>query len=320
MSDVEIDRPAAVADARGPRPRGRARYNRAMKFVRRAHLFAGLFMTPWVFLYGITALLFNHPDAFPDAKVIRFGRSTLAGTPLAEAPLPAALAARVVAAINTANAKTSNPTAYRLAHPVQAGYASDFFASAHGDGQEHFVRIDLARGKGTVSSQLELAENPVPFVTEGGVKLEPPPMEPLTRAVPGLLGRLGIPGAKAVDRSLPPDLSFLMDGDGRTWRVTYSLQNGQVSGRPETEARPISTRSYLLRLHVAHEYPSELGVRWFWAAAVDAMFLSMVGWGLTGLLMWWQMRSVRKVGIAVLVASVATAMAVAIGMHQRFTA
>ena len=28
--------------------------------VRRLHLYAGLFMLPWVFLYGITGAMFNH--------------------------------------------------------------------------------------------------------------------------------------------------------------------------------------------------------------------------------------------------------------------
>jgi hypothetical protein len=45
----------------------------------------------------------------------------------------------------------------------------------------------------------------------------------------------------------------------------------------------------------------------------------MVGWGMTGLLMWWQMKNVRWVGIIVLIASAATATAMAIGMHQILT-
>ena len=78
----------------------RVRYNKAMRLVRRAHLYAGLFMTPWVFLYGVTAFLFNHPDVFPDQARYRFQAADLAGTPLENSPPPEAAAADVVAALN----------------------------------------------------------------------------------------------------------------------------------------------------------------------------------------------------------------------------
>ncbi len=50
------------------------------------------------------------------------------------------------------------------------------------------------------------------------------------------------------------------------------------------------------------------------------MFVSMVGWGTTGLLMWWQMKNVRKVGLIVLVASAVVATALTIGMHRILSA
>ncbi|MHC5544437.1 PepSY domain-containing protein, partial [Singulisphaera rosea] len=142
------------------------------------------------------------------------------------------------------------------------------------------------------------------------------PMEPVTRALPTLLDRLKIPGDRVVERTTAPDLSFLMEGQGKTWRVTYNAQTGRVSGRAEEEPGALSARGYLLRLHLAHHYPSAIDARWFWAIGVDAMFLSMVGWGSTGFLLWWQMKNVRKVGVVVLIFSVLTAAAVAIGMHR----
>jgi hypothetical protein len=71
-----------------------------------------------------------------------------------------------------------------------------------------------------------------------------------------------------------------------------------------------------MRLHTAHGYPSEFGARWIWAIAVDVMFLCMVGWGVTGLLMWWQMKNVRKIGAVLIALSVVVSLASAIGMHS----
>ena len=140
----------------------------------------------------------------------------------------------------------------------------------------------------------------------------------LSRAVPTILDRSGIKGREPVIRTTP-DLSFLMEGQGKTWRVFYNTQLGRLSGRPEQAPGPLSTRRFLILLHVAHGFPAKLDYRWIWAVTVDLMFVSMVGWGLTGILMWWQMKNVRRVGIAVLCASAAAATALAIGMHQIFT-
>ncbi len=110
------------------------------------------------------------------------------------------------------------------------------------------------------------------------------------------VGRGGAPAA--------PDLNFLMEGEGKVWRVGYNLQTGLLTGRPEDAPRvgePLSNRRFFLRLHTAHGYPSQLNARWIWAVAVDVMFVCMVGWGITGLLMWWQMKNVRRIGVVLLV-------------------
>src|SRR3954465_14895470 len=86
-----------------PRPRSRARIrsHAAMKLVRRSHMYAGLFLIPWVFLYGVTAFLFNHPDAFPDREVRTSSRADAAGTPLECFPTAPTLATAVVDALNS---------------------------------------------------------------------------------------------------------------------------------------------------------------------------------------------------------------------------
>ena len=33
-----------------------------MRWTRRVHMYAGLFMLPWVLMYGTSALFFNHAD------------------------------------------------------------------------------------------------------------------------------------------------------------------------------------------------------------------------------------------------------------------
>ena len=294
-----------------------------MKLLRRAHLYAGLFMVPWVFLYGITALLFNHPDAFADAPSVTFTAAAARGTALGAIPAADALARQVVDSLNRkANAGgEGRPAPYRLVEPGEAGFARDLTATVRGDGKEYTVRLNLADGSGTVRPVERKVARPAPFASKGGIKLASPPFEPASRGFPELLGKMGYAATDVSIRNVP-DLSFLMEGpDHETWRVNYNAGTNQVSGRLDHAGGVGPTlRRELLQLHLAHGYPKQINARWVWAVGVDLMFVSMVGWGATGLAMWWQMKNVRKVGAIVLIASLVVSTLLAIGMHATFVA
>ena len=94
------------------------------------------------------------------------------------------------------------------------------------------------------------------------------------------------------------------------------MQSGRVSviGAGSNE---VTWRRYLLRLHTAHGYPVQRNTRWYWAIAVDAMFATMTFWGLSGVLMWWQIKRTRLIGAACLILSAVVATWLAIGMHTQ---
>lgn len=305
-------RPAPPAPA-GRRSRARVRFNQGMRWVRRAHLYTGLFMTPWVFLYGISGMLFNHPDRFADQSVTRFGPAETRGGPLAGGVRAEAVAGRVLDALETPGAD-----AYRLVRPGEAAFGRDLFALVTAGGQNYSVRVDLEGGRGS----LRFAEPPDARIKRisppGGIKLDPPPFAAVSDALPGVFGRLGLK-ADSVSIRNPPDVSFLAERGGAVSRITYSPTSGAVTARPADVPGPLSLRRFLILLHVAHEFPARINARWFWAIAVDLMFVSMVGWGFTGLLMWWQMKNVRAIGVAVLIASAIAATALGLGMHQILT-
>jgi hypothetical protein len=296
-----------------PKTSRRVRYNQAMRLVRRSHLYAGLFMTPWVFLYGITALLFNHPEAFPDQASRRIESANLAETKLGQLPTAEKLAGQVVEAIDGSG--------YRLVRPGEASFSRELAATARSGGRQYNLRIDLETGQGMVREVVERPKaEPAPFATRGPLRAdEPPPLADPKAALVAVLAKVGLPASEVTVRT-NPELGFLMEGNGRTWRVQYDLATGAISGRPEdAPGEPLSSRRFLTRLHLAHGYPGRLGVRWGWAVAVDLMFASMVGWGITGLLMWWQMKNVRRIGLAVLAMSAVVATMLAVGMHESLT-
>ncbi|HEX3146938.1 MAG TPA: PepSY domain-containing protein [Gemmataceae bacterium] len=309
---------------------------RFLQLVRRTHLYAGLLMLPWSILYGVTAFLFNHPTVFSDQPYVTFDRAALADTPMATPPAPSELAQQVVEALNSRAKPGSN---YALVEPDKARYTRDFaFAVVRRDNQEINVLIDPTGAGGSVRSGEVVppkVEAPAPFAigpapptgprangpvrtaSLDGLKLESPLHERIKAAVPTILERTGFPTGEAEVTSVP-DLAFLMEADGQRWRVTYNAMTGALSGRLATDeppSTPSTTRNFLLRLHSAHGYPYEHGSRWIWAGIVDVMAIVLVFWGLSGLVMWWQLRALRRSGSIVLALSTGAAVAIAIGMR-----
>jgi hypothetical protein len=290
--------------------RTRVRYNRSMKLIRRAHMYAGLFLLPWVFLYGVTAFLFNHPEAFPDREVRTVSRSEAAGTPLGEMPGADELATRVVKAVNDRSGGR-----YRLSASSRATLSRPLTVTASGHGREHSVRYDFDTGEAIIRSTPAAGKPPTDLPDGEVLHLDDSPRERLARGVPALLGKLGIDGDSITIRN-PPDLIFEIEGEGHRWRTAYNLQTERISVRPADDpASQLSSRRFLTGLHLAFGYPSSPGVRWAWAVIVDVMAAAMVVWGCSGLMMWWQMKSLRRFGLVVMMISLTGSVILAIGMH-----
>lgn len=308
---------------------------RCAHLLRRAHLYLGLFLLPWAVLYGVTAFLFNHPDAFSDQPTVRFGRSAVAGTPLETVPTPREQAEQVLAALN---ARHQPATPFTLG-PGEAKYNRDFaFATAKADDRTVSILIDPRTGSGTVRSTPDppkVDTPPPPFATDdrergrparseqnaGGtpalpeaIRLSPSLPERVKAAVPVILERTGFPADTVVVTSVP-DLVFPVVADGQTWTATYNATAGTVTGTPVTPPTTPTWRQYLLRLHTAHGYPGEANARWGWAIVVDVMAGVLVFWGLSGLMMWWQVKATRIAGAVVLLLSATAATALGFAMY-----
>jgi hypothetical protein len=101
---------------RGIRDEVTPRWPAVVRRLRRTHLFAGLTLCPWVVMYGVTALLFNHPGlaAGPAAGASRsFGH--VAAPPM---PPPASWAGWLVDSLNAVAPRQG--VAYRLVDPDSA--------------------------------------------------------------------------------------------------------------------------------------------------------------------------------------------------------
>ncbi len=257
---------ATTATASRPSPLSR----RVMHRVRRLHLFLGLFLLPWVLLYGVSGFLFNHPTAFPDPPTRTFGPEEVRGTPLEGLPTPAGMAEEVVAALNEKGGS------YCLVRPDEAKFSRRrVTVQARGSGVEHAVVVDLTDGTGTVRTKPFADEPTAPFAAKSGVRTKSSLPDRLQTGTPVVLRKMGLDADEATVPATLPDLTFYMEADGQVWKVTYQPQRGGVSGRPaDAPSQGLSTRRFLTQLHLAREYPPGVGARWFWALIVDAMAFS----------------------------------------------
>jgi hypothetical protein len=133
-----------------------------------------------------------------------------------------------------------------------------------------------------------------------------------------LAEKLGLAGADVhLDKS--PRVLFDLGVDGVVWHASYDPVKGALSGKADDVAtRELSLRSMLTALHGARGYPQENGVRWAWGLQVDAVAVLMMIWALTGLVMWWQQKRLRRIGGGVLLASAVVAFLLFTGMHEQF--
>jgi hypothetical protein len=107
--------PAASIEMRR-RPLGK----RILQVIRRLHLYAGLFMIPWVALYAFTGFLFNHGLWLSEHPTITFGREVTQGTALEGLTDAATLAGEVTAVLRERARADGRSSDMRLVEPARA--------------------------------------------------------------------------------------------------------------------------------------------------------------------------------------------------------
>ena len=279
-------------------------------------------MLPFVLLYGITGWLFNHPGYFNEGETTAFVGTNVADGKLAELTSPAAMATEVVAALNAHSDDGPEIVLTDLRTPEYSGFMS---FSAKGPDASHSIRLNPVTGNGEVRTQLldetekereakRLADNPLSSIDKVSVAANG--FEDAKASLPDVLSELGFADAKVQAGRRSPSLSFSAEVDGVPTVVNYGLGNGSVTAVHEDAVPEVETKNFLLRMHKSRTYSPYFNIRWFWALLVDGMVFSMIFWGLSGMIMWWQIKRTRLLGGGFLVASLICTTLLVIGMHD----
>ncbi len=294
-------------------------------------------MQPFVLLYGISAVYFNHPGLISTSTTREFDTSALSDSQTT--PEPQLLAKQILAAINgeqnaqepDASASGDRRPSLELADEPNPRFSGSMSYNYRSEDEQFTVSVDPASQSARLRRSELRSTNNEPTEPNPFARLPEQPElasigEQARKAALAVLTESGIETDSLDPTELIPSrrggtrFQFDAQSAGETYRVSYDLATGHGTATPLGEVPEIEPERFLMRLHVSHGYPNEMNVRWWWAFIVDAMFVNMLMWGLSGALMWWQLKKTRKLGTAFLVASAVVTCWLFVGMHDEFVA
>ncbi len=279
--------------------------------MRRLHMYLGLLLFPWVLFFGLSGLLFNHPNIGRTIERRGLPAEELTQRTGFKGWDPAKAAEAVTAQLNrTLSEGNEKAGAYRVDPSVSPSfYGFTMFATQAEDGGRYMMILDLEKGRGGVGKRPPEEANHAPL---DGLTLAANAysLEALQSNFQNLLTDLG-EKAKSPLRPHPkthPELRFVVqDAQGKRWNVSYDLATRSIASRDAHGDSGVPFVEILEKLHTQHHFPTYPDMTLFWAIFADLTGLTLVLWAATGLVMWWQMKPSRVIG------AVAVSIALGIG-------
>lgn len=278
---------ATIASATSERSRV---WPRVLRVLRRIHLYLGLLLMPWVLLFAITALSFNHPTVGRGLEGKMLPAEQLQSLTGFSAVDPQGLAESIT--------RNLNGQGYVL-EPGSARFSGwPLFVRDSPQGKE-VVILGLGQGRAILSRRPAIQQSRAPAFEAQKVSLPEFDMQNVARQLDPIHSKLGISttGPLTPHPEIHPELRFVVaDSQGVAWNVVYNLSTQRVDGRPQAESRHAPVVELLEALHKQHHYPANFGPTFFWALFQDLTALTLAFWAMSGLLMWWQLKKLRVLG------------------------
>lgn len=284
-------------------------------------MYLGLLLLPWLLFFGLSGILFNHPNIGEEAhgqRIQNSGEHALQAWPALDS------ANEVIAKLNAQRTENSAKEggALSLAQDIQPqwdGYA--ILSAKREDGQETII-WDVDKARGIWVERKARPEPGDPHFPRTGVELPQLRSQSLGGSIQSLLeaqGRASTLSLRPHPRIGPRLRLVAVDEQGQSWNLVYNSATGEVSGRKSDHAPAIGLSQLFGKLHTTHHFPMKIGARWFWALFEDLLGLSMVIWSLSGMIMWWQLKKTRRWGLVSVAAALVIAGAVMIATAQDIT-
>lgn len=294
--------------------RARPAWNRGrlLKWVRRLHMYLGLLLTPWVLLYGVSGALFNHPQI---GRAIE--QRTLDGEATRRITGFAGFSAQAIAEELVAALNAKQVGSFAIDAQLEPAFVGwPLFATKPTASGRDVVIANLDTAAVIISRHPASPEPQAPSFAEQPIEL--PRYQVAALAAP--LGKLLAHGTSEPPVLKPhpevaPELRLrIKDERGVAWNVSWHMGTGALSARTAEEPLAQPFVELLEALHTSHHYPVHSGIATLWALMADLTGLALVLWACTGLVMWWQMKPTRALGVLALSLALGAAALIMTGM------
>jgi hypothetical protein len=287
-----------------------------MKLIRRIHLYLGLFLVPWVLLYGITGILLNHPSLLSGIDERNANPGELKNILAPDFPTPLEAARQIIDTLNK-NPDIGNGS-FTLVNENKARYINGLDINF----TDNKIRYDLAVNPGSDQGTIRLIpEKSQPESPLGNLKQLAIFDSTREKIKDGALKIIGRPELtkEQLGWFWGPQIEFEMQARGKIWKVQYNYGRRDIQAKPQAGLLATNgVREFLIRMHRTHAYPQTFDSRFFWALMVDLTGFFFITWAITGILMWWQMRAVRFYGSVIVATSIVWAVMLTIMMYYLF--
>lgn len=265
--------------------------------IRRVHLYTGLLLLPWVLFFGISGMMSNHPSlgsletvrTFDQAIASQYGFAALDANQMAD---------EILAALN---ADANSGAVYKRVSSSDASFDGAITFLQEENNGKAVVSLNPSDGTVAVHRIVDSPKSPAPDFLKTPLPSFPGASKDDFRDTAGAF--LTASGEFTPNDSLnpspkgAPELRFRIESadTGQKWNVAMNLLGGSLSAR-ESGKDTLSLHSAMTRMHKIHNYPAQMGARWVWTLFADITGLTMAFWGLSGAIMWWQMKPTRLIG------------------------
>ncbi|MEH6536807.1 MAG: hypothetical protein V7719_10460 [Psychroserpens sp.] len=257
---------------------------------RRVHMYAGLIMIPYLFVFGLSALLFNHPTWL-------INRNSETFTLNEEHSFNNMFPNLDILANSVKDSLVDKGELFK-GKITDVDYDNLMILRNINDLEDYRVKVDIPSSRIEIMSLPDFVDNTT--VSRGHIKLDSlvstydlfENMENILRE------KQLIPGKSRVQRI--PNLTFNVSHNDKDYKVEYNLTNGNYRVR-NLNNREFKMNYFLVNLHQVHGYPTNgFSVKWMWVFFADCLAFLLIVWAISGLIMWYKMKRYFVIGTLVL--------------------
>ncbi|GAB4517727.1 MAG: hypothetical protein Tsb004_28110 [Allomuricauda sp.] len=255
---------------------------------RKIHLYAGLLMIPFLFLFGLSGFLFNHSTFF-------HGRDAVVHE-IESWDKPSRLLPDLEMVSQQLMLELSEKGVLKTDMVVSdIGFEDNLVIRSAAEKADYRLEYNLSNDHVKILTLPDFAQNAT--VDYGKVTFGEPDLEAklidLSDRI--LKGRGLQPGNTGVQR-MPFMVFHAADGKNQ-YRVGFNIINGSYFV-DDMNKKSFKLDYFLLNLHQEHGYPiGEFNMKTLWVLFADALSILFMIWAITGLIMWLKLRKHLVLGL-----------------------